>query len=596
MQATPSARHGRRRTRALLVAALLIAVVGCGRSADRTFPPDATGSLGPSGPTLPPSTAVPFLTSEYPLDGPAPCDELTPPDAAHAAYAGNIKRIRATDERTVVFELCRPDVAFRARVANPSFGIADSGWLISQIDPDGGEPALLTVINGTGPFRFEEWHRGSDLALARNDAYWGAVARSERLVFTWKESSTDRLSALRDGSVDGIDGLTADDVASAIDIDDVVVAARPGLATLYLGMNARYAPYDSDLVRRAIAIGLDRAEIVRQRFPAGTTIATHMSPCVIEFGCSGPPWLQYDPVRAKELLVEAGYPDGTTTTLRYPDAPRDYLPDPEGTASTIRDQLLEIGIDARLEAVPFETLVADAEAGRLDGLHLLGARPRVADVSAVLEPRFGAGASAEFGDPIDDIVLALQAGSSTADPEARAAAYGRVNSSLRLLAPAVPIAHPATAAAFLADVTDAQASPTGTEWFAAMVPGDRRQLVWLQASEPGSLFCADEVDQDALRACAQVSESLYGYVTGSAVLEPRLATSCDPDEALIKWTCTLRKDVRFHDGSMLDATDVVDSFALQWDAEHPRHRGRTSAFETFARLFGGFLHAPAAGG
>lgn len=596
MQATPRARHGRRGTRALFVAALIVAVVGCGRSADRTFPPDASGSLGPSGPTLPPSTAIPFRPSEYPVEGAAPCDELAPPDADHAAYAGNLKRIRATDERTVVFELCRPDVSFRARLANPSFGIADSGWLTSQIDPDGGDPAILTVINGTGPFRFEEWHQGSDLSFVRNDAYWGAVARTERLVFTWQAASADRLSALRDGSVDGIDGLTADDVASAADLDDVVVAPRPGLATLYIGTNARYAPFDSVLVRRAIAIGLDRAEIVRQRFPAGTTIATHMSPCIIEFGCAGPAWLQYDPVRAKELLVEAGYPDGLATTLRYPDGPRDYLPDPEGTATIIRDQLLEIGIDARLEAVPFETLVADADAGHLDGLHLLGARPRVADVSAVLEPRFGAGASDEFGDPIDDIVLALQAGSTTVDPDARTAAYARVNSSLRLLAPAVPIAHPATAAAFLADVTDAQASPTGTEGFAAMLPGDRRQLVWLQASEPGSLFCADEADQDAQRACAQVSESLYGYATESAVIEPRLATTCEPDEALITWTCTLRKDVRFHDGSTLDATDVVETFALQWDAEHPRHRGRTGAFETFARLFGGFLHPPASGG
>lgn len=575
---------------------MLVIVVGCGRSADRTFPPDATDSLGPSVPTLPPSTAIPFRSAEYPVDGPAPCDELAPPDADHAAYAGNLKRIRATDERTVVFELCRPDVAFRARLANPSFGVADSGWLVSQIDPGGGDPALLTVINGTGPFRFEVWHRGSDVSFVRNDAYWGSVAKTERLVFTWNESSTDRLSALRDGSVDGIDGLTAADVTSAIDIDDVVVGARPGLATLYLGMNARYAPYDSDLVRRAIAIGLDRADIVRQRFPAGTTTATHMSPCVVEFGCAGPAWLQYDPLRAKELLVEAGYPDGTTTTLRYPDAPRDYLPDPEGTAMVIRDQLLDIGIDAQLQAMPFETLVADAEAGRLDGLHLLGARPRVADVSAVLEPRFGATASAEFGDPIGDIVLALQAGASSADPDARTAAYGRVNSSLRLLAPAVPIAHPATAAAFLADVTDAQASPTGTEWFAAMVPGDRRQLVWLQASEPASLFCPDETDQDALRACAQVSEPLYGYVTGSAVLEPRLATSCVPDEALITWTCTLRQDVRFHDGATLDATDVLDTFVLQWDAEHPRHRGRTGTFEPFDRLFGGFLHPPSTSG
>jgi len=596
MQATRRARPGRRRTRALLVALVAILVAGCAPNDDATPPPDISGDPTPSVPLLPPSTAIPFTPTAYPVAGAAPCDELEAPDAAHAPYAGHLKRIRAEDALTVVFELCRPDVAFRARLANPSFGIADSGWLTSQIDPDGGDPAILSVINGTGPFRFEVWHEGSDLSFVRNEAYWGATAAAERLVFTWRESPTERMAALRDGSVDGIDALSAEDVTAAIDMGDVAIATRPGLATLYLGMNDRYAPWDSELVRRAIAIGLDRADVVEQTFLPGTKTATHMSPCVIEFGCAGPAWLQYDPVRAKELMVEAGYPDGVTTTLRYPDAPRDYLPDPAGTAAAIREQLLILGIDAALQAVPFESLVADAVAGRLDGLHLLGATPRVADVSAVLEPRFGAGAPDEFGAQHDDVVAALDAGASTVDPEARQTAYGRAASSLRLLVPAVPIAHPAMAAAFLVDVTDTAASPTGMDWFAAMTPGDRRQLVWLQAHEPASLFCADEIDTDALRACAQVSESLYGYAVGSAVVEPRLATACEPDEALITWTCTLRRDVAFHDGASLDATDVVDSFALQWDAEHPRHRGRTGAFETFTRLFGGFLNPPATGG
>jgi ABC-type transport system substrate-binding protein len=59
------------------------------------------------------------------------------------------------------------------------------------------------------------------------------------------------------------------------------------------------------------------------------------------------------------------------------------------------------------------------------------------------------------------------------------------------------------------------------------------------------------------------------------------------------WTCQLRRKVLFDDGSLLDANDVVLSFAVQWDAENPLHRGRTGDFATFAAWFGGFLH-PAA--
>jgi peptide/nickel transport system substrate-binding protein len=596
MQATRRVRLGRRGPPALLVAALVAALIGCAPSDDRTNPPDMSGAPPPSIPALPASTAIPFSPAAYPADGAAPCDEAAAPDPAKGPYVGNLKRIRAEEALTVVFELCRPDVAFRARLAHPSFGITDSGWLASQLGAADGTPPILSVANGTGPYRFEVWHEGSDLSFVRNPSYWSGTAQSERLVFTWRESPDDRLAALRDGSVDGIDSLTADGLVAAIDLGDLTIATRAGMDTLYLGMNERYAPYDSELVRRAIAIGMDRAAIVEELFLPGSALPSHMTSCIIEFGCAGSAWLQYDPLRAKELLAEAGYPDGLSTTLRYPAEPREYLPDPAGTAAAIREELLVLGIDATLEAVPADTLIADAEAGRLDGLHLLGVRPRIADVSAVLEPRFGATASDEFGDQHAEIVAALDAGAATVDPSEREAAYGAANAGLRLLAPAVPIAHPATATAFLADVSDAVASPTGIEWFAAMTPGDRRQLVWQQATEPGSLFCADEVEVDALRACAQVVESLFGYAIGGALVEPRLATACQPDEALITWTCSLRPDVEFHDGSSLDATDVLDSIALQWDSEHPLHRGRTGAFETFARLFGGHLNPPATGG
>jgi ABC-type transport system substrate-binding protein len=130
-----------------------------------------------------------------------------------------------------------------------------------------------------------------------------------------------------------------------------------------------------------------------------------------------------------------------------------------------------------------------------------------------------------------------------------------------------------------------------------MVPGDRRQLVWLTSAEPGGLYCADETDAISELLCAQLGEGLYGYDPTSAATVPSLAKSCDPDADLLVWTCTLRKGVHFHDGSTLDASDVVMSFAVQWDADHALHRGHSGSFATFTSRFGGFLNpAPAPGG
>jgi ABC-type transport system substrate-binding protein len=74
-------------------------------------------------------------------------------------------------------------------------------------------------------------------------------------------------------------------------------------------------------------------------------------------------------------------------------------------------------------------------------------------------------------------------------------------------------------------------------------------------------------------------------------VEPALAKGCQANAEMTEWTCQLREGVRFHDGSMLDANDVVMSFLVQWDAAHPLHKGRTGEFAYFKELWGAFLNA-----
>ena len=66
--------------------------------------------------------------------------------------------------------------------------------------------------------------------------------------------------------------------------------------------------------------------------------------------------------------------------------------------------------------------------------------------------------------------------------------------------------------------------------------------------------------------------------------------SAQPSADSKTWTCKLRDGVKFHDGAALDANDVVASYALQWDAKNPLHKGRASLFDYWAGLWGGFLN------
>jgi ABC-type transport system substrate-binding protein len=119
-----------------------------------------------------------------------------------------------------------------------------------------------------------------------------------------------------------------------------------------------------------------------------------------------------------------------------------------------------------------------------------------------------------------------------------------------------------------------------------MKPGERTEFVWLQSSEPGSLFCADETEVDTLRACAQVVEPLLRYEIGSGEITEGIAETWTPNDDASIWTFRLRDGVKFHDGSDLDATDVVRTFAMHWDASHPLHVGE---FEGFRTMFGAFI-------
>jgi peptide/nickel transport system substrate-binding protein len=122
--------------------------------------------------------------------------------------------------------------------------------------------------------------------------------------------------------------------------------------------------------------------------------------------------------------------------------------------------------------------------------------------------------------------------------------------------------------------------------FAFSKPGDRNTFVWMQNAEPISLFCADESDGESLRACEQVIESLYSYEINGTAVKPALAESCEPNADLTVWVCKLRQGVKFHDGSELDAEDVVATFNMGLNPASPTHVGNSNLWDYYSYLWG----------
>jgi ABC-type transport system substrate-binding protein len=271
---------------------------------------------------------------------------------------------------------------------------------------------------------------------------------------------------------------------------------------------------------------------------------------------------------------------------------RGYLPDPNVVAQDIQSQLKEnLNITVKIEVMESGAFLDAAAAGQLQGIHLLGWGADYPDQTNFLGYHFGDGASDQFGDKFSDITEALAKGAQLASDDERKPFYETANNAIKQHVPMIPVAHGGSAVAYKASIEGAQANPLGNEAFQVMSNGTDT-FVWMQNAEPISLYCADETDGESLRACNQVTEPLLNYEIGGTAVVPALAESYEPNDDLTEWTFHLRQGVKFHDGSTLDANDVITSLNLQWDAASPLHKGNTGAFTYWSGLFGTFLNAP----
>jgi ABC-type transport system substrate-binding protein len=560
-------------------------------SAPASSAPAATpaGTPYPS-PAASPSAAA--AVTEYPnYGGEVDCEAKT---YNGLPYTGSIQKLEATDDATVVFTLCAPDPAFLSKIAFTSFAINDSDYLIAK----GADASIVNEPNGTGPYKLREWRKGDQIILEANADYWGDKAKSATAVFRWSSEPGQKLVELKSGAVDGIDNPSKDDLDAIGSDTTLTVKPREGLNTFYVGFNNTAKPFDNEKVRQAIAQGIDRQALIDQFFPPGSEVASHFTPCSIPFACEGDAWYEFDAAAAKTLLEEglseAGVTPPLTTQIHLRVVDRTYLPLPEQVAQAIQSQLKDnLGIDATIDIQESTTYIDNADRGALKGIHLLGWGADYPDPTNFLDYHFGSGSAAQFGNQFPDVVAALQKGSTTADEAARKAAYAEANTLIKQHVPMIPISHAGSATAWRTDVEGAHSSPLGNEALSVIGPGADDQLVFMQSGEPGGLYCADESDGEALRVCEQLTEALYAYEVGGTAAIPALAESCEPNAELSVWTCKLRQGVKFHDGSTLDAGDVVLSYAVQWDNLHPLHKGRDGSFTYFSALWGGFLNPPA---
>ena len=312
-----------------------------------------------------------------------------------------ITDVRAVGSTQVQLVLRQRDSVLPSLLASSAFGIASPAAI--QAGTLGVHPV------GTGPFSFVERVPADRIRLAANATYWGGAPHLAILVFQVISDPTARFAALKSGTVHSAEGYAP---GAATD-PDLHPMSRPSLNVGYLGINRSHAPLDKPLVRQAIAHAINRPALIAATYGGDTQVAQQFLPEVVWGYDPSLADYSYDPVLAKSLLAQAGYPNGFATTLAYRNVARAYLPNPAATAVAIQADLTAVGISVQLLEQESGTFLGNVDAGNVD-LFLLGWVSDYPHPANFFVPRFLRSRANGFG-PLDDL-LCSEMEAAMADP------------------------------------------------------------------------------------------------------------------------------------------------------------------------------------
>ena len=247
-------------------------------------------------------------------------------------------------------------MAYISGVVNPEVTEANAK------DGDMGGEYLNDQSAGSGPYILKEWTRNERLVLERNPNYWGEPAEIERIILIDIPESSSQLVQLKGGSIDLAWNLEYEQIPDVEGTEGLYTITSPLFKQIYFAMNATVSPLDNVKVRQAIKSAIN-TEGIMKAVGGGVSELHSFIPKGMFAHYDGDPW-PYDPEKAKELLAEAGYPDGFDITLTVPD----FL---QTAGTVVTTNLKEVGINVDFQTMAYSTLLGKY---RKQGLEMVIAR------------------------------------------------------------------------------------------------------------------------------------------------------------------------------------------------------------------------------
>src|SRR3984957_15074492 len=315
-----------------------------------------------------------------------------------------VKEARKIDDLTVDFETNKPDPIFLQEQTN--FLIMSKAWCEAHNATEpvviGGKDDNYAVHNamGTGPFKLVSREPDHATVVEKNPGWWDKPEHNlDRVEFNVIGNASTRVAALLSGEMDMIYSVPPQDMKRIAGASGLHLIQNPELRTIYLGFDIwrdelassdvkGKNPFKDQRVRQAFALAIDEPTIVQK----------------VMLGLGHPTWLMWgpgvngydaaldvrpkpDPAKAKQLLADAGYPDGFRVAF---DCPNDRYVMDEQICTAITSMLARIGMKIDLIAHTKAKYFAKILAPRYDtDFYMLGWTPATYDAHNVLYSLLG---------------------------------------------------------------------------------------------------------------------------------------------------------------------------------------------------------------
>jgi peptide/nickel transport system substrate-binding protein len=306
-----------------------------------------------------------------------------------------------------------------------------------HVEKVGDEAFGSTAPVGTGPWKFVEWKRDQHIKLEAFDGYWRGKPPFKYLVFRAIPEVATQIAELKTGGVDVIRSVSADIQPELKAHPQTYVASSPILRVHQIALDMRFPPFDKKLARQAANHAIDKQAVIQKLMGGlGTQVATNVQPAAFGFDPDVKPF-PYDPKKAKELLAQAGFPNGVDITIHSGDIAI------RAQHEAMAQMLTEVGLrtNARIwDPGPAWNKFYQTDGKATNGVYVTWGNYSVFDADAVLHPLFHSEVGGWIGkwySRVEGLDKLIDEGRSTLNQAQRKRTYAQIQRMIREEAPAV---------------------------------------------------------------------------------------------------------------------------------------------------------------